>query len=186
MVFSVTACLEAFILAVTLSLDAFAAGFAYGCAGVKIPFKSVQVINLVCSAFLGISLLAGVFARRLVPPNFGMTACFLILLTIGGIKLFQSLFQKEKKTDFKAVKILKPAEAAALAAGLSLDGLAVGFGAGLGNANALVIFAVSLFSDIAAVTLGCYLGRKLSQKIKYNISWVGGAIIIILAFTKLI
>lgn len=38
---------EAVILASALSIDAFVACFAYGSKNIKIPFTSVQVINIV-------------------------------------------------------------------------------------------------------------------------------------------
>jgi putative Mn2+ efflux pump MntP len=48
--------LEALLLAFSCSLDAFVASIAYGTNKVKIPFLSVQIINLVCSFILAISL----------------------------------------------------------------------------------------------------------------------------------
>jgi len=183
--FSFSACLQAVILTSSLSLDAFAAAFAYGCAGVKIPFKSVQVINFTCSFMLGVSLFAGTFVRRFIPEQSGAIACFAILLAIGAFKLFGELFKKKSEEKTDSAKTIGVAEAVVLAAGLSLDGLAVGFGAGLGNSNALVMVAVSLISDMAAVMLGCYAGGKLAKKAKLNVSWLGGAIIILLAVTKI-
>jgi len=186
--FSFNACLQAVILSSSLSLDAFAAAFAYGCAGVKIPFKSVQVINLTCSLMLGASLFAGMFIGKLIPEHAGAVACFVILLAIGLFKLLQTLFAKKARDSEQGAsvpKVIGGAEAAILAAGLSIDGLAVGFGAALGQSNAAVMLGVSLISDTAAVMLGCYAGGKLSKRIRLNVSWVGGAIIILLAVTKI-
>ncbi|MCL2634081.1 MAG: manganese efflux pump [Oscillospiraceae bacterium] len=123
--------------------------------------------------------------RRYIPVEIGVYICFAVLLVIGGIKLFQSL-SKRSESNGDALKTLKPAEAVVLAAGLSVDGLAVGFGAALGNANVAAIIILSLFTDVFAIILGCYAGRKLVQRFKCNVSWLGGAVLIILAFTKLL
>jgi len=183
--FSFISCFEAVILSSSLSLDAFAAAFAYGCAGVKIPFKSVQVINFTCSFMLGLSLFAGMFIRRFIPEQSGAAACFVILLAIGVFKLAQDLFKKKNAENTAEPKTIGAAEAVILAAGLSLDGLAVGFGAALGQSNAVVMVAASLISDTAAVMLGCFAGGKLAKKAKLNVSWLGGVIIIILAVSRI-
>jgi len=189
--FSFNACVQAVILSASLSIDAFAAAFAYGCAGVKIPFKSVQVINFTCSFMLGASLFAGMYISRLITEQSGALACFAILSAIGIFKLLQNIFAKKPdsdnsdKSEKSGAKTIGAAEAVVLAAGLSIDGLAVGFGAALGQSNAAVMLGVSLITDMAAVMLGCGLGRRLAKRIKLNLSWLGGAVIIALAATKL-
>jgi len=173
-------------------LDALTAAFAYGCTGTKIPLKSVMIINIVCTAMLGAALFVGSYASSFIPPVVGVILCFAVLMLIGGIKLYQGLFSKSEDCDRKldkspkTPKILNPGEAAIIAAALSVDGLAAGFGAALGGVNGLVMLIISLIAHMAAVPLGCVLGRRLSQKTNLNISWIGGVVIIILAFTKLL
>ena len=183
--------IPASVLSLSLSLDALAAAFAYGCMGTRIPFRSVVVINLVCTAILAAALFAGTYAARFIPENIGILICFAVLLIIGIIKLFQGIFAKPQnnaEADTSAVapeKLLKPIEAAIIATGLSLDGVAAGFGAALGGVNGIAMLIVSLAAHMAAVPLGCMLGMKLSAKTKFNVSWIGGGVIIILAITKL-
>ncbi|MCL2036429.1 MAG: manganese efflux pump [Oscillospiraceae bacterium] len=191
--FSVEAIIQASALSLSLSLDAFAAAFAYGCTGTKIPFGSVVVINLVCTAFLGLALFAGDYASGFISPGIGVLICFSVLMLIGGFKLFQSLFTKPVKCgkdsgsdSYTPQKSLLPFQAAIIAAALSLDGIAAGFGAALGGVNSFVMLGVSLTVHMAAVPLGGRLGGRLSKKTTLNISWLGGAVIIILAFTKLL
>ena len=180
--------LQASVLSLSLSLDALAASFAYGCAGTRIPFKSVMIISFVCTAVLGAALSAGQYASRFIPQVVGAVLCFSVLLLIGGIKLYQSCRSDKGTPDTLkgGLTTLKPTQAAILAAALSLDGLAAGFGWALGGANGAVMLGVSLVAHMAAVPLGCLLGRRLSQKTNLNISWVGGVVIIILAFSKLL
>jgi putative Mn2+ efflux pump MntP len=182
------AIIQASVLSLSLSLDALAASFAYGCTGTRVPLKSVMVINIICTSFLGVALFAGAYASRFIPAQAGILICFAVLMIIGIIKLLQGLFSKSNNciNDRQAqVKVLKPIEAALIASALSLDGIAAGFAAALGGVNAAAMLVVSLAAHMAAVPLGAKLGRRLSQTTKLNVSWIGGAVIIILAVTKL-
>jgi putative Mn2+ efflux pump MntP len=112
-----------------------------------------------------------------------------VLLLIGGFKLFQSFSGKSAECSDdreKIVRILRPGQAAILAAALSIDGIAAGFGAALGGVNAAVMLAVSLAAHMAAVPLGARWGRQLSKRTSFDVSWIGGVVIILLAFSKLL
>jgi len=191
--FSLTAIIQATLLSASLSLDAFAAAFAYGCMGTKIPVKSATIINIVCTLFLAIALIAGAYAKSFIPPIVGSIVCFLVLMTIGVIKLVQGIRNKPTSESLKKSEspesrhnTLRPIEAAIIAAGLSLDGLAAGFGAALGGVNSLVMLGSSLLIHMVAIPLGCILGRQLSLRSGYNIAWLGGAVIIVLAFLQIV
>lgn len=205
--------LEAVILASSLSLDAFIASFAYGSDKIKIPFSSVLVIGFVCSGFLGISLFLGALVRPWLSPRISSVICFLILFTIGLIKLLDDLtktfirkhgalsknirfslmnfkfvlnvYANPEKADADFSKSISFAEAFTLATALSLDGMAVGFGAALGNVNSAALFFSSLFTGTAAVLLGSWLGNKVADRLRINLAWLSGAILILLAFLKI-
>lgn len=205
--------LEAALLASALSLDAFVASFAYGSNQIKIPPASVLVIDLVCSATVGISLLGGSFLRDLIPPQVTAVLCFGLLFLLGLFKLLDSLtkslirkyssLQKELRfrffnfrfvlslyadpemADQDCSKTISPGEAASLAVALSLDGMAAGFGAALGNVNIWAVLLCSFATNALAVLLGCRLGNRLAQKLRFNLSWISGAILLLLAFGKL-
>ena len=83
--------LEAGFLASALSIDAFAASFAYGSNKIKIPFLSAQIINLICTAILGLSLFIGTLVKQLIPSWLTTAICFTLLLVLGLIKLLDSL-----------------------------------------------------------------------------------------------
>lgn len=202
------------MLASALSMDAFVASFAYGSNKIKIPMQSVQVINVICSAILGMSFFAGVLVRQYIPGNLTVSICFVILITLGITKLLDSMtksiirkhnnFNKEIKfsmfnikfilnlyadpvdADVDSSKLISPMEAASLAVALSLDGLAVGFGAALGNTNGLAIFLCSLVTNSLAIILGCYVGNRVAHKLPFNFSWLSGVMLIALAVIKLI
>lgn len=206
--------LEAVILASSLSLDAFFASFAYGSNKIKIPFSSAMIINAVCSGILGISLILGSLIRPWLSPGISSCICFLILFAIGMIKLLDNItkafirkhgelskdirfsllnfrfvlnvYADPEKADADLSKSISPAEAFSLAIALSLDGMAVGFGAALGEVNGPAVFLSSLITGAAAVLLGSLLGNKIAARLRFNVSWLSGVILIILAIRKMV
>lgn len=201
------------LLVTALCIDAFVASLAYGTSKIKIPPVSVMIIALVCSLVLGVSLLFGSIIRPLVPPVLTKAICCLILAALGLAKLCDSSIKhyirrhrdSRRKISFSALHLtfiltiyanpeeadrdmshtLSPREAASLAAALSLDGLAAGFGAALGNIGVLQAVVFSLIANALAVILGCLAGNRIAQKTSLDLSWLSGVMLLILAFFKL-
>lgn len=206
--------LEAILLVTALCMDALVASIAYGTNKIKIPLMSVITINVVCSSLLGISLYLGSLVREVVPGNFIAIVGISILLMLGIYQLFESIVKSfiekslnkdkkmnfqlfdfkfvleiyvdETKADFDQSSRLNAKEALALAIALSLDGLAAGFGSGLGDINYTQVLLFSLVFHMIVVWLGMWIGRKIAQRSKVNISWLSGAILICLAIIRLI
>ena len=200
----------ALVLALILSIDIFAVSFAYGTSRIKIPFKSIMIITIVGSVILGLSIYFGAFLLPLMPEGAADVLAFIILFTLGIIKIFDSLIKRyirkkgkaSKKVQFSAFslkfvldvyadpekadldksRVLSPKESLAVAIAVALDAFALGFGAGLIEVNPIQIIGFSLVIDVAAVLLGCFAGRKIAQKVPINLSWLGGVILIVLAF----
>lgn len=207
------AALEALLLVVALSLDAFVASFAYGAQRIRIPYSSAAIISVICTAMLAVSLLAGSLLRPFLPQSLTKGLCFAILFLLGLVKLCDStiktLIRKHKrmhrqvsfslfslkfildvyadpeKADRDGSRELSPAEAASLAVALSLDGLAVGFGAALMQVNFLMVMLFSLAAGMLAVRLGGKIGNRAAQKLPFDLSWLSGALLIVLAILKL-
>jgi len=205
---------EAFVLASTLSLDAFTVGFAYGSDRIKIPFLSVLIISVICSAVTGISFFAGNIIKNYIPIWITVFICFAVLVILGIVKILDSftksiirkhkninkkinfsffnfkfiltLYADPEKADIDSSKYLSPQEAVALAVSLSLDGLAVGIGAALGNVNGIAVVIFSLVTNILAVMWGCGIGNKISKKVTFNLAWLSGVILIMLAVFKVV
>ncbi len=206
--------MEALLLAASCSLDAFVASIAYGTNKVKIPFISIQIINLVCSSILAISLFFGSIVKKFLPGNISTIISFIALMLLGGRYIIQSIIKSyveknknsdksikfklydlrfvlniyvsESEEDSSSLKSVKSKEAFYLAVALSLDSLAVGFASALGSINYKQVVLFSLITDAVAVWAGLFLGRKFVEKTKLNLSWLSGLILIGLAFMKLI
>ena len=206
--------LEAALLASSISLDSFVAGFAYGANKIKISFWCVQIINIITAGMIGASFAVGSIIKEYIPETAAVTAGFIILFLLGLTKLLdgltKSLIQKHtdlsreikfsmynfnfilklyavpESSDADASKNISPSEAAAMAIALSLDGLAVGFAAALGDVNWLAVILFSLFTGTLAIISGRYIGEIAACKFKFNLSFLGGIILIALAFSKII
>lgn len=205
--------IEAILLVTALATDAFIASFAYGTNKIKIPFTSVTVINVICSTVLAVSLFLGAIISPYLHPHLTNGICFTILFLLGTVKLFDSsvkalirkhsslnkelkfsmfnlnfilnIYANPQEADRDYSRVLSPLEAASLAIAVSLDGVAAGFGVGLVNLNYIEVVLFSLISDMVAVLLGCYIGNKIAEKLSLNISWLSGALLLILAVMKL-
>lgn len=204
---------DTLLLVLAVSTDAFVASFAYGTGQIRIPPLSVAVISVICTLTLAVSLLAGCLVRPLIPAGLTRYASSLILCVMGTAKLFDSSIKAyirkkkhlEKELHFSLSKVnfilniyadppeadknrsqvLSPLEAASLAAALSIDGLAVGFGASLSFGNPTEILLLSLLCSALAVMVGRFLGERLMTRWSKDLSWIGGALLLLLAILKL-
>ena len=205
---------EALFIALALSLDAFVAGFSYGTCKIKIPVVSVLVMDAICSLSIGAAFLAGVFLKNFIPGQITAAICFVLLFLLGMVKLLDgittsllqkygaissnikfsfcnfrfvlSLYANPECADTDHSKTISPKEAVSLAIALSLDGMAAGLGAAFGNVNGTAVFLCSFFTEAIAVICGTALGNRAAKKLTFNISWLGGLILILLAFLKLL
>ena len=205
--------LEAAVIASSVSLDSFIAGFAYGSNKIKINFRCVQLINLICAAMVGAGLLSGSILKDYIPDRIAAGASFTILFLLGLTKLLdgftKSLIKKHtnitreikfslfnfnfilklyaapEDSDADLSKNISPAEAASIAVALSLDGIAVGFGAALGGVNKPAVILFSVITGTLAIISGRYIGEKAADKFKFNLSFIGGIALIALALSKL-
>lgn len=203
--------LEALLLCAAVSLDAFAASFAYGAGRIRVPLSSAGILSVLCSLLLAVSLLAGNILRPLLPEPFTRAVCFSILFILGILKLFDSsvkalirrtggihkdirfsvsrvrfilnVYADPEEADRDLSRTLSPAEAASLAVALSLDGLAAGFGAGLVSVSLPLTLILSLFMGLFAVIFGGWLGNRTAETV--DLSWLGGVLLILLALLRL-
>ncbi|BED93088.1 MAG: sporulation membrane protein YtaF [Candidatus Paraimprobicoccus trichonymphae] len=202
--------LGSIMIAIALSIDAFVASFAYGTNKIKIPFVSVIVINIVCTGILAISLFFGNLLKNIIPETSVNLMCFFILFIIGFCKLLESVvtsinkrrkikgnlnfdliglcinirIKSQPEDELCGYKTLMPLEAASIAVALSFDSLAVGIGAAFNNSDNIMLIIFSFVFGMFDVLLGSYLGTKIIEKTSFNLSWLSGVILIILAFMK--
>lgn len=177
---------EIFLLVTALSIDAFAAGFAYGVSRTRIPFSSLCILTSISSLILAFSLLAGNLLTGLLTPQQTCHISFIILLLLGIAKLFDhSCCDQADKADKDRDKLLSPIEAVSLGFALSIDSLAAGIGALLPPSHIPAAIVASFFMGLLAILSGSFLGKKISCHVQKNLCWISGVLLIFLAFLKL-
>ena len=193
---------ETGMLVAALSADAFAAGLAYGAGGIRLPAVSAFTASAVSSVILAFSFLLGRMAGGALSEGMVKAAGFLILTALGIWKLVDGAGGKDaEEADKNRDRRLSPAEALVLGAALSADSLAAGIGAGAFDMPIFPAAAASFAAGVAALFLGCRLGRSLSvfeertgRKARGGSCNFGeraggrisGLLLVILAFSKLL
>ena len=205
--------LQSLLLVLSICLDTFLASIAYGTEKIKIPLSSSIIINLVCSSFLGISLLLSNILNDFITIGIANILSFLLLLSIGVYRIFEVFFKKyirkfsnkntpltfkvfdfkfvlqiyadEIKADYDKSKLLTAKEAFYLSVALSLDSLAVGFSSGLVYVNYIQVIVLCFLVGMICIILGSYLGRYFTNIINMNLSWISGVLLIILAILRI-
>lgn len=205
--------IESLLIVSSVCIDAFVASMAYGANKIKIPALSAIVISLIGSLVLGISLFFGGFIKDFLPGSTPKILSFIILMFLGIYRLFESIFKTfikkhsnsdkpltfklfdfdfvlqvyadETIADFDNSKILTIKEAIYLALALSMDSLAVGFGSSLGNINYIQVIILCFIVGFIAVSIGVFIGKKAAEKSNMNLSWLSGAILMILAIMRI-
>lgn len=205
---------QAFFLVLALSLDTFTAGVALGTQKIVVPFRSVLAISLTCSASLWLAISLGGWIGNWISPRTGAVIGCVILVMMGSVRLFDGVIKEllrrccenkegmvfyrknlkiflqvcvdSTQADFNRSQSLSVPEAISLAAALSVDGLAAGVGAGILDVSHWLIFLIAMLINLFAVHLGCRTGIRFSRKHEQDISWVAGALLIVLGLIKLI
>ena len=197
-----------------LVIDAFIACFAYGTKGIQIPWPSALLIGGVGTGILILSMTISTQFQRFLPPNLCSALSFAIIFGLGFLSVFQNavksalakrtdtaknlnfrwagisfavtVYLDETQADADHSKVLSLREALLLGTVLSLDSFGIGFGSGFSSHHLLFLYVLSLFLHPAAVMLGRLLGEKTAGKLPDGFSSLGGVLLIILAFIRLL
>ncbi len=204
--------LEILLLVLSVSIDSFIASISYGSSKIRIPLISALIVDIISSSMLGISLILGSFIQNYISITTAKIFSFTILFFLGLYRLFEGLlksyinnkakdspslhfklfdfnfvlqvYANETKADIDNSKVLSYKEAIYLAFALSLDSLAVGFGSSLVLINYIEVFVVAIIIGILTIILGSYIGKSFAEIIDLDLSWLSGAMLIILAFLR--
>jgi len=178
------------LIAVGLSMDAFAVAV---CAGLSLPKVTAQkalVVGLYFGAFQAIMPFAGyMLAARFYGyiNAFGHWIAFALLCIIGG-KMIAGSFQKDSKSEKSKIPgiSLRPGSMIPLAIATSIDALAVGVSFAFLEVD--IIHAVSyigiitLFLSMAGVKIGNVFGLKFRSKAEL----AGGVILVFIGLRILL
>lgn len=175
---------ELFILAIGLSMDAFAVSICKGLSIGKINFKHMCIAGLWFGGFQALMPLIGyilgsMFADKVT--KYAHWIAFILLLFIGGNMVKEALGDEEE-VDAS----MKPKEMLLLAIATSIDALAVGVSFAFLKVN--IIAAVSFIGVVTFVCsgVGIGIGSIFGAKYKSKAEFAGGVILILLGLKILL
>ena len=178
--------LEIILIAIGLSMDAFAVSITLGLSVRKPKIKEVLIPGIYFGFFQALMPLIGYFAGISFASkiqNLDHWIAFVLLGFIGGKMIVESFSKKEKKENgnpFQFTKMIL------LAIATSIDALAVGV--------AFSFFEVNIFKSIIIIGLitfgisigGVKVGNLFGAKFKSKAEFFGGAVLILLGLKILI
>lgn len=186
------------ILIIVLSMDAFTAGLSYGMDDVRVPFSSVLTVAFLSGCMLTLSLYAGDFLLLFLPAGLTKIVSFTVLFLLSLYKLYDTIPWLHKgnsglttdkisqKINYASPSILSKKEAALLGMALSVDNISAGLCTGTLNINPCLLLLITTLIHLLSIRLGLFTGRLLSQKGLRSFSWLGAAILMLLAFCRLL
>ena len=187
------------LLAISLSIDAFSTGIAYGLRQIKFPMLSRLCIALETFVLLALFLCAGSFLATLFPMQIAEYVAILFLFCFGLCLCLQCFRkQKENKTGFLSFlqqpsrcdknhsAVLEPKEALLLGLVLSADACGVGISLSVGGFSVLFLPLLSAIAQTLILYLGTFWGNHLQHATKckeeYATLLSGGILMLIAGF----
>jgi len=177
--------LEVIVLAIALSMDAFAVSIGLG---VKAK-KDIKTLAIKAGIYFGvfqalmplIGYLGGVGLQEYI-SGYDTIIAFVLLLIIG-LKMIYESFQENVEDEIKIIsnKILFT-----LAIATSIDAMAAGFTLHLFNLNPLISLMIIGTTTFIFSVLGVYIGSKGGEKYESKAEIVGGVVLVLIGFKILI
>lgn len=174
---------EAILLAVSLSMDAFAVALCKGLAIKKINFKKCLIVGAWFGSFQALMPLAGfllgsTFADKITAVSHWIA--FVLLAIIGGNMIKESFEKCEKPLDdslgFKTMIVM--------AIATSIDALAAGVGFAFTEFNppwfVYITFILIGIITLSLSAIGVKIGNIFGTKFKTKAELAGGIILILL------
>lgn len=201
------------VLVSALCMDIFVASTAYGTNQVSLSRAQIAISNGICSLCLGASLSFGVLLDSWIPETFTREICFFSLLFLGIFKFSDWIIKRyvrkhkdmKKKIHFKFShlkfiiniycnpleadvdknKKLSLKEVIFFSLAMSIDSIIAGAMAAFLKISVPLTVITAFAMGCIFTCIGQFLGHKISSKATVDLSWLGGILFIILAFSKL-
>jgi len=186
------------LIAIGLSMDAFAVAISTGLALRKATLKNMFVVGAYFGGFQAgmpvLGYLAATFFADLIIA-YDHWVAFALLSFLGG-KMIVGSFKKEKerylaeknnnKQNEESAKYLQPKEMLPLALATSIDALAVGVSFAFLRVSIIPAAVLIGLITLAISMLGIRIGTIFGTKFKSKAEFAGGAILILIGVSILI
>ena len=177
--------IELFILAVGLSMDAFAVSVCKGLAVPKAAARECSLAGLWFGGFQALMPTIGYFLGRSFTryiESVDHWVAFILLAVIGGNMIRESLGSEEECSNGS----MDPKEMFLLAVATSIDALAVGISFAFLNVNILAAAAFIGATTFVCSAAGVKIGNIFGTIYKAKAEFCGGAILILIGLKILL
>ena len=174
---------ELFLLALGLSMDAFAVSVTNGMCMKKVDTRNVLRIAITFGLFQGLMPLLGfvlgsTFASMV--ENIDHYIALVLLVFIGGKMIYEALSKKKEDSSCDTTATLTLAALLIQAIATSIDALVVGV-----SFAAMQVEILPAVAFIAVVTficcfIGCHIGKRFGEILSSGAEIFGGVILILL------
>ena len=168
--------IELFIIAVGLSMDAFAVSICKGLAMRKLSYKNACIVGLWFGGFQGLMPLLGYFLGRSfaqLVSQYDHWIAFILLALIGIGMLREAFGEEEEVSDSLAVKTMF-----LLAIATSIDALAIGVSFAFLEVSIVpAVLFIGVITFLLSV-LGVKIGNIFGSRYKSKAEIAGGLILI--------
>lgn len=206
--------MQIILLIIALSIDVFFASMACGAEHIKIGKKTALCISAVCSGVLFLSLVMGGVLGSVIQENYTTLLCFAALLCIGLFKLAEyairayirkhkflckrvkitfsqihfilSIYNNPVMADKDCSSVMSVGEGVFFALAMSMDGFFGGLGAAFLGIDIWWTVLGNFLLSLGAVWAGSAIGRRAAAYKERDFSWLGGALFVALAFSKIV
>lgn len=184
--------ISSFILSISTSIDSFGIGLTYGLKKTVIQSSSKIILLGISFLVAFLSVFMGKFIDNFLNPFLANFIGSSILIVIGIIILLKTFCTSNLSDntyyDFNHSKAIEPFEAFILGLGLSIDSFGIGISYGLLNWNIFLFPILVVLFQYLFLTLGIYIGLKISRsKALPNRFWEGisGILLLIIGIVRL-
>ena len=170
-----------FIIAVSLSMDAFSLSLAYGTISMsKKEIRSLSIIVGIYHFFMPIlGILIGKFIFNIMHISGDLIV--LIIFSFIGINMIIESLKKEEK-----VKKMKLREMILFGLAVSIDSFSMGIGINNISNNFIMCSSIFFITSFFFTYIGLKLGNKLNQLIGKIATIVGGIVLILFGLIYII
>ena len=178
--------LEIVLVAVGLSMDAFAVSITLGLSVKKTKIIDYLIPGIYFGFFQGLMPLIGFFTGTLFAhriAEFEHWIAFALLGLIGGKMIKDSFSQGKEKTDENPFHLLKML---LLAIATSIDALAIGVTFAFFEMNILLAIAIIGITTFSISIIGVKIGNIFGIRYKSKAEFIGGAVLVLLGIKILI
>jgi len=189
-------------LIIMFSIDNFLVSTSYSIKGINISLKYIFIICLTNTLSLLLSFIFSDILKLFLSDMIVKFVGFVILFSLGIYNMFQDkikiyfsnikknkfidVYLDEINADFDNSKSLGLSETMVLAFVLSLDSLVGGISMGILNLNVFSSLIIMFIINFIFFILGKYIGNYLNRYIHFNLSYLCGFVIVLVALLNFI